>query len=291
MKQKLRAQRLSASQSIPHHGQRAVDQLSRVLNAFRHHSLFHTSCWPAVKPWTIGCSTPFGITVYSTFAEVPSLSIVQVLNAFRHHSLFHHPECLVESHWREVLNAFRHHSLFHTIYYCEWLQKPKVLNAFRHHSLFHALGSGFGVRRPCVLNAFRHHSLFHQLNRALRAVRQLVLNAFRHHSLFHANAWPIATRKLPRAQRLSASQSIPQYYKQKGGSACEVLNAFRHHSLFHDPVQLQDRIIPPVLNAFRHHSLFHLSRRGERLSRMRAQRLSASQSIPPFVSVCGMVLG
>ena len=59
------AQRLSASQSIPQSTTKDLQRNKTVLNAFRHHSLFHRSRLVSSKALVL-CSTPFGITVYST---------------------------------------------------------------------------------------------------------------------------------------------------------------------------------------------------------------------------------
>ena len=84
-----------------------------VLNAFRHHRLFHEEV-ENLNGFLGMCSTPFGITDYSTVRhEDHDDTRHSVLNAFRHHRLFHKRSERVLNVERHVLNAFRHHRLFH----------------------------------------------------------------------------------------------------------------------------------------------------------------------------------
>ena len=178
-----RAQRLSASQSIPPRSPSRRFLRGIVLNAFRHHSLFH-ALGNQFRGGERECSTPFGITVYSTRVSHGLEEILFVLNAFRHHSLFHPegsvggvPDFLCAQRlsasqsippstpyhprtWNRVLNAFRHHSLFHrfrgTLHLQgEWCSTPFGITVYSTPDAVRRSG------RVVVLNAFRHHSLFH----------------------------------------------------------------------------------------------------------------------------------
>ena len=114
---------------------------SHVLNAFRHHRLFHDDPLTLVSLDTV-CSTPFGITDYSTAPGVNELDpgvlcstpfgITDYSTAVGFHS------CRARS---RVLNAFRHHRLFHGSR-ARGDPAAHVLNAFRHHRLFHATATG-----------------------------------------------------------------------------------------------------------------------------------------------------
>ena len=85
-----------------------------------------------------------------------------------------------------------------------------------------------------------------------------MLNAFRHHRLFHISGFSTQCKLLICAQRLSASQTIPQKHLVLQAAFVVVLNAFRHHRLFHPVMPGRLVVVEDVLNAFRHHRLFHV---------------------------------
>ena len=121
-----------------------------VLNAFRHHRLFHPGLRVYLRSFR-QCSTPFGITDCFTRLRGRVIQIFLVLNAFRHHRLFHKPVECMERPIRNVLNAFRHHRLFHHANSPEEAVWLIVLNAFRHHRLFHLARRKIAVaHRPCA---------------------------------------------------------------------------------------------------------------------------------------------
>ena len=206
------AQRLSASQTIP-------------------------------QPWVSirvapdhACSTPFGITDYSTGLSLPrkprSLRGAQRLSASQ------------------------------TI--------PRCMDT--HHSRL----------RRGVLNAFRHHRLFHC---APPECCRRVLSAQRLSASQTIPPWPVrcSPTASPCAQRLSASQTIPPGVgpcgRSKLPSRCSTPFGITDYST---PLLFASALLSvPVLNAFRHHRLFHRASAKPGSPSTCAQRLSASQTIPP----------
>ena len=186
-----------------------VSRYSIVLNAFRHHRLFHIS----------------GLFLLRV--------ILIVLNAFRHHRLFHIRVLRNHVQNHHVLNAFRHHRLFHptnAVRDANGKDSAQRLSA----SQIVSLRPSRNCRPPT--NCAQRLSASQIVSRPMSnvgLVNKLVLNAFRHHRLFHPRHRKAPAESRPCAQRLSASQIVSRDDQTDPSESSGVLNAFRHHRLFH----------------------------------------------------------
>ena len=188
-----------------------------MLNAFRHHRLFHRDTLVMLGA-LFECSTPFGITDYSTYNAGRSPARCNVLNAFRHHRLFH-PSTRGTPFW--FLSGAQRLSASQTIPHSN---KVAITGLTVLCSTpfgitdYSTMYCAFNATRPIlVLNAFRHHRLFHLPMVPRHRRIRLVLNAFRHHRLFHENP-QVTLNSWKCAQRLSASQTIPQRRGEHGNT-------------------------------------------------------------------------
>ena len=163
------AQRLSASQTIPLLQLLPVFRPIAVLNAFRHHRLFHT-CSIDRFLFMGMCSTPFGITDYSTLtfsaASVIASECSTPFGITDYSTAAYHARCSPESraqrlsasqtippgtmdHSRNETVRAQRLSASQTIpqhWHAGQTAVFDVLNAFRHHRLFH------GSQRPVHVN-------------------------------------------------------------------------------------------------------------------------------------------